>query len=80
VIEVFDVNHNELSGYVSEEWGRIWSLRELGLGGNKFTGDIPEEVSRHAAPPFRYTGHFISAYYSRAPSISLYFSLSLYSF
>lgn len=34
------MNHNELSGYVSEEWGAIKSLRELGLGGNKFTGDV----------------------------------------
>lgn len=44
MIEVFDVNHNDLSGYISEEWGSIKSLRELGLGGNKFTGDIPEEL------------------------------------
>jgi hypothetical protein len=44
LIEVFDVNNNDLAGYVSEEWGRIRSLRELGLGGNRFTGDIPDEL------------------------------------
>ena len=44
MIEVFDVNNNDLSGYISEEWGRIKSLKELGLGGNRFTGDIPEEL------------------------------------
>jgi len=44
LIEVFDVNNNDLGGYVSEEWGRIRSLRELGLGANRFTGDIPDEL------------------------------------
>ena len=31
-------------GYISEEWGLVDSLRELGLGGNKFTGAIPSEL------------------------------------
>jgi Leucine-rich repeat (LRR) protein len=31
-------------GYINEEWGSIRCLRELGLGGNRFTGDIPETL------------------------------------
>lgn len=31
---------------MSEEWGNIRSLKELGLGGNRFTGEIPESLCK----------------------------------